>query len=83
MFEETTAELLDLLENVEQVANDDVLHRWPSTLQSLSELLHFELQRQGVGEPHLADKRVICLGDCSQPEEYLLCAGRDLYVVFR
>ncbi len=72
IFTETSDELQTLLDNVEQIANDDIRQRWPSTLQSLSELLHLELKRQGIDQPYLSDKLVISLS------HYF--GGRDIYI---
>ncbi|CAG21963.1 Mor transcription activator family protein [Photobacterium profundum] len=52
--------------------DDNVRKRWPSTLQSLSEVLNSELKRTKVDEPHLADKLTIALG------HYF--GGRDIYI---
>ncbi|OZS45289.1 Mor transcription activator family protein [Photobacterium sanguinicancri] len=72
IFKTETSELELLINSVTEIADDNVRKRWPSTLQSLSEVLNSELKRAKVDEPHLADKLTIALG------HYF--GGRDIYI---
>lgn len=72
IFHTDTSELELLINSVDDIDNDNVRQRWPSTLQSLSEVLNSELDRAGIKAPHLADKLTIALG------HYF--GGRDIYI---
>ncbi|MDO6497347.1 Mor transcription activator family protein [Photobacterium sanguinicancri] len=72
IFNTEAAELEMLINNVSDIADEQVRQRWPSTLQSLSEVLNSELKRAKVDAPHLADKLTIALG------HYF--GGRDIYI---
>lgn len=72
IFQTETVELETLLNNVTDIADENVRQRWPSTLQSLSEVLNSELKRSNIEDPHLADKLTIALG------HYF--GGRDIYI---
>ncbi|MDX1301208.1 Mor transcription activator family protein [Photobacterium sp.] len=72
IFKTKTSELELLINSVSEIADDNVRQRWPSTLQSLSEVLNSELKRAKIDAPHLADKLTIALG------HYF--GGRDIYI---
>ncbi|MGF1688725.1 transcriptional regulator [Photobacterium japonica] len=72
IFKTEAAELELLINSVSEIADDNVRQRWPSTLQSLSEVLNSELKRANIEAPHLADKLTIALG------HYF--GGRDIYI---
>lgn len=72
IFHTDTSELELLINSVDDIADDNVRQRWPSTLQSLSEVLNSELKRANINNPHLADKLTIALG------HYF--GGRDIYI---
>ncbi|ELR65867.1 prophage MuSo1, positive regulator of late transcription, putative [Photobacterium marinum] len=72
IFHTDTSELELLINSVDDIADDNVRQRWPSTLQSLSEVLNCELKRANINNPHLADKLTIALG--------YYFGGRDIYI---
>ncbi|MGF1727190.1 Mor transcription activator family protein [Photobacterium nomapromontoriensis] len=72
IFKTEAAELELLINSVSEIGDDNVRQRWPSTLQSLSEVLNSELKRANIEAPHLADKLTIALG------HYF--GGRDIYI---
>ncbi|UTV30184.1 Mor transcription activator family protein [Photobacterium atrarenae] len=72
IFQTEASEFEALINNVSELADENVRQRWPSTLQSLSEVLNNELNRANVKDPELADKLTIALG------HYF--GGRDIYI---
>ncbi|MDO6542797.1 Mor transcription activator family protein [Photobacterium sanguinicancri] len=72
IFNTESTELELLLSDVDHISESHMRQRWPSTLQSLSEVLHSELKRAGNTTPHLADKLTIALS------HYF--GGRDIYI---